>query len=263
MEIDDRWIDVKFDEQPEFTFGDLGAATFREVGPFYEDVVPVIPRNEWPAIIEQIEAENAGIERMVTRIYDQGREGSCVANACSQAHEIIQAIQYGKEHVTHLSAMSLYQRIGRSPNSGAMVSDGMDEMSSRGILPLDNAANRAKYGDCVMANTGFYNKRPAGWEGIAGLFKGVERFIIRSLEGLVTAGLNGHPAVVGREGHSITYTRGTYKNGRLLMPYPNSWSMGWGQAFGDMPGGFGFDSENQIRKSAGWAFALRSATVAP
>jgi hypothetical protein len=257
MDIEDRYIDVEFDAQPEFVFGDLGARCF-DVGPFYEDVVPVIPRSEWPGLAEKCDAEKNGIEQLVTRIYDQKSEGSCVANACSQAHEIIQALQNGRENVVPLSAISLYKRIGRSPGSGAMVSDGLDEMMTRGILPLDTAENRAKFGDAVMPNTGFYTRYPAAWETVAALFKGFERFVIRSFDGLVTAGFNGHPAVVGRAGHSICYTRGTYKNNRLLMPYPNSWSLGWGQAFGQMTGGFGFDSESMISRSAGWAFALRA-----
>lgn len=262
MDIDDRYIDVDFLTDPRYTFGDLGAACF-DAGPFYEDVVPVIPRSEWPALAEKCDAEGTGIEQLVTRIYDQKSEGSCVANACSQAHEIIQAKQHGRDAVVPLSAISLYKRIGRSPGSGAMVSDGLEEMSTRGILPLDTPENRTKFGDCVMPNTGFYTAYPAGWNAVAAMFKGFERLVIRSFEGLVTAGFNGHSSVVGRQGHSICYTRATFKSGRLLMPYPNSWSMGWGQAFGQMGGGFGFDSESQIKMSAGWAFALRAVVVNP
>jgi hypothetical protein len=258
QDIDDRFVDVDFETDPRYVFGDRGAACFDADTLFYEDVVPVIPRDQWPALAEKCDAEKNGLEWLVTRIYDQSNEGSCVANACSQAHEIIQAKENGRENVIHLSAISLYKRIGRSPNSGAMVSDGLEEMTDRGILPLDTPENRAKFGDKVMPNTGFYKAYPSDWEATAALLKGVERFVIRSFDGLVTAGFNGHPAVVGRQGHSICYNRATYKSGRLLMPYPNSWRIDWGSPFGAMTGGFGFDSESQIKQSAGWAFALRS-----
>lgn len=257
MDIDDRFVDVDFEADPKYVFGDRGAACFGTEALFFEDVVPVIPRDRWQAEAEKFDAEHNGIENLVTRIYNQQSEGSCVANACSQALEIIQAKEDGRENVVHLSAISLYKRIGRSPGSGAMVSDGLEEITDRGVLPLDTPENRAKFGNIVMPNVGFYTKYPDGWEAVAAQFKGVERFIIRSFEGLVTAGLNGHPCVVGRQGHSICYTRATFKNGRLLMPYPNSWG-DWGQAFGQMTTGFGFDSESQIKQSAGWAFALRS-----
>jgi hypothetical protein len=40
------------------------------------------------------------------------------------------------------------------------------------------------------------------------------------------------------------------KNGRYVVKYANSWG-NWGDQ------GFGYDSEGQMRMSAGWAFAVR------
>lgn len=259
-DISDEFIDVFFPDAEQFTFGDLGASTFAQ-RVCYEDIVPIIPRNQWEQIAEENAASGANGAKLVTRIYDQGQEGSCVANACSQAHEIVQAKQFGEDKVVHLSAISLYKRIGRSPNSGAMVDDGLDEIASRGVLPLDTPENRARFGDKVMSNTGFHKSYPDGWQDTAKLFRGTEWSIIRTFEGMGTALLNQHPVVVGRQGHSICYVELVFKSGRMLAPYPNSWSTGWGQSYGDMPGGFGFDSESQIKMSANWAFALRSVVV--
>lgn len=250
-DIDDKFLDLDFTIDPNYVFGDLGAAVFASAGPSYEDLYGTLSDAEIRAEIEKIDAEGGGADRLVTRIFNQGREGSCVANACSQAVQIVQARQSGKANVVQLSAISLYKRIGRSPSSGAMVSDGLDELTKRGILPLDTPENRTRFGDAVMPPTGFYTKFPNNWEATAKLFAGCESYVIRSVEGIMTALCNQHPVVVGRQGHSICYTRPMIKNGRRVVKYANSWGE-WGD------NGFGYDSESQIRASAGWAFALRT-----
>jgi hypothetical protein len=254
MEIDPEFLDVDFPLQPQFVFGDLGLPFCGSYGESYEDRYGTLSDAEINQAIEAMDAAGGGADQLVSRIYNQQQEGSCVANATSQAHEIIQAKQFGIERVVHLSAISLYKRIGRSPSSGAMVSDGWAEMKSRGILPLDNEANRAKFGGIVMPNTGFHTRYPDGWETVAKQFAGLEATIIRSVAGIFTALCNQDPVVVGRQGHSICYTRPMRKGNKRVVKYANSWG-NWGD------GGFGYDSESQIKQSAGWAFALRSVTV--
>lgn len=186
---------------------------------------------------------------------------NCVGNAATQAQQIVQAKQFGKDKVTQLSASSLYQLIGRSPGSGAMVSDAYDELQKVGVVPLDNAENRARFGDVVMPHTGFYTKRPKGCEAVAANFRIDEGFVVRTYEGLLTAGVKGDPAVVGRAGHSITHLRPTKKDGRRYQLYVNSWSENWGFGLAGFKGGFGLDSESYARSSAGWAFVIRSVPV--
>lgn len=251
--IDPKFIDVDFPSQPQFTHGDLGIRAFDQNCAAYGEAVTLIPESRWKDEAAAIQAAGGGCSQLVSRIYNQGNEGSCVANACSQALEVIQCKQLGKENVTHLSAISLYKRIGSSPNSGAMVSDGLDEMATRGILPLDTPENRAKYGAAVMPNTGFRTPYPANWEATAAKFRATEWFIIESVPELVTALLNQHPVVVGRSGHSICYCDVVYQSNSLLVKYANSWG-DWGE------NGFGYDSAGMIRSSASWAFALRAAT---
>lgn len=259
IDIDDRYVDVDFTKESQYVFGDLGTRCFgapRE----YSDVAPVIPESEWKGLIEQMEADKGGSERLVTRIFNQGNEGSCVGNAGTQAHQIVQALQYGKENVTQLSASSLYKQIGRSPNSGAMVDDCLEAGTETGILPLDTPENRAKFGDAVLPHTGFNKAFPSNWKETAKKFRFHESFVIRNVAQLVTAGLNQHPVVVGRAGHSIVYLRPAYKNGSLGFIYVNSWG-NWGFAAGDFDSGFGFDSSSYVRSSASWAFAVRSIVV--
>lgn len=256
MSIDKDLIDVDFAERPQFVFGDLGRRVFEPRFAAYGDTVPTIPESQWPAEAEKIKAAGGGCSALVSRIYDQGQEGSCVANACSQAHEIVQASQWGKENVVHLSAISLYRRIGRSAQSGAMVSDGLDEMAERGVLPLDNPENRARFGACVMPNTGWRNAFPSGWEAVAAKFAAHEWFIVDTVAELITALIHQHPVVVGRSGHSIAYCDPVYDGGKLYAKYANSWGTGFGE------NGFGYDSLSMIRSSASWAFALRSVTTA-
>jgi len=255
-DIDDRFVDVDFEQDENYVFGDLGVQVFGSSLQDYEGSEPVYTDSEIRSEIEKIDADGGGLDRLVTRIFNQGREGSCVANACSQANQIIQAKQFGKDRVVQLSAISLYKRIGRSAQSGAMVSDGLAEMRSRGILPLDTPENRTKYGDVVMPNTGFSQRYPSGWEQTAKQFAGVEALIVRSVNALLSALINGHPVVVGRQGHSICYTRPMVRNGRRVVKYANSWG-DWGDE------GYGYDSESQIRQSASWAFALRTVVNRP
>jgi len=244
--IDVKFIDVDFPSQPEYVEGDKGRRAFESRG-WYADTQAIIPESRW----EDEAAKGGGCSQLVTRIYNQGQEGSCVANACSQAHEIIQAKQSGVDKVVHLSAISLYKRIGSSAQSGAMVSDGLDEMAARGILPLDNPENRLAFGDAVMPNTGFRTPYPANWEATAKKFSASEWFICDEVAELVTALLCGHPVVVGRSGHSICYCDIVFQDGSMFAKYANSWGA-WGE------NGFGYDSLRMIRSSANWAFALRT-----
>jgi len=253
------FVDADFPRWSEYTRGDNGAPAFHRFAAF-EDTVPAIPKADWPDLAAKIEAEGGGAELLVTRIMNQRNEGSCVSFACSQAMQVVLARQVGRDAVTQLSPISLYKRIGSSPSSGAMVSDGLEEMASRGILPLDTPENRAKFGNGIMPETGFHTPFPPDWQVTAAKFKAVEWLIVRSVDGLVTALLNQHPVVVGRSGHSICYTTPVYKDGQLYAQYVNSWGS-WGFGDAGFPDGFGLDSERMIRSASNWAFALRSVVV--
>jgi hypothetical protein len=259
MDIDDKFLDVDFTTDSKYVAGALPEDGSKSLL-CYEDHQPMIDDSKWPELCEKLSATKSGLEWLIVMILNQLREGSCVGNASTQGHMIRQAVQLGRDLVTKLSASSLYQLIGSSPNSGAMVSDALDEMNKVGIVPLDTPENRAKFGDSVMPATGFYTKRPSGAAEVAKKFRLNEWFVIRSMEGLVSAQLSGHPVIVGRAGHSICYVRPFYKDGRMYNLYVNSWGE-WGQGAGYFDHGFGVDSMSYMRSSAQWAFALRSVTV--
>lgn len=261
IEISDEFLDVDFPKCPEYTFGDCGRPLFGGADlPVFEDTEELIPESDWQRISEEIQATGGGLSRLVTRIYDQKSEGSCVSNATGQAIEVAQARQFGEDKVIPLSAMSLYKRVSRSAGSGSMLDDNYDEILKRGILPLDTPENRARF-EHVMPNTGFNTPFPPGWEKTGAMFKGIEGDIIRSVAGIATYLLKQKGAVVvGRQGHSIAYLDWVYKSGSPVAAYSNSWSKNWGSAWADQSGGFGFDSSSLIRQSAGWAFGIRSVT---
>ena len=256
MPINEQFIDVDFTVDPNFIAGDLGAGDLQSVCGNYGELDGVLSDAEIDAAINALDEAGGGADQLVTRIYNQGQEGSCVANAFSQANEIIQALQYGRDKVVPLSAMSLYKRIGRSAGSGAMVSDGIAEMVKRGILPLDTPENRAKYSDAVMPNTGWRTPFPSNWEETAKLFRGHEYYIVKNTRELFTALCRQEPVVVGRAGHSICYVRPMKQNGRRVVKYANSWG-NWGD------NGYGYDSERLYAQSARWAVAVRSTVSRP
>lgn len=260
--INPQFIDVDFHKAPEYCLGDLGRRARSPVRfGVFENLQASIPRTDWQRHAEEIEAAGGGLERLVTRIFNQGQEGSCVGNATSQGHMLVQAKQFGKDRVVHLSPISIYKRIGRSPGSGATIDDAYEEVNARGILPLNTPENRQRFGEHVMPATGFHTPFPRGWEATGKKFAGVELDVIRTMEGLVTSLLLQDPVIVGRQGHSICYVAIIFDQwGRMYALYVNSWGR-WGQGAGDFEYGFGLDSESQIKASARWAFRLRSVTV--
>lgn len=259
IDIDDRWLDVDFTKEERYVFGDLGAPCFETMSAF-EDSNEVYSDAKVRECCEQMEEEGS-LEWLIKRIFNQGREGSCVGNAGTGSFMALLAEILGVENVIDLSPISLYKQIGRSASSGAMVSDAIKEMNRTGILPLDTPENRAKFGDQVMPATGFSKSFPANWKNTSKKFRAPEYDVIRTIEGLKTVACQRRPIVVGREGHSIYYVGIRYRNGRYVWPYANSWDEDWGQAMGTMKGGFGWDSESQAKKSASWAFTPRSATL--
>lgn len=259
MDIDDRWLDVYFPDDPNYVFGDLGGALCTSALE-YEAAEPLLSWNEIDAAIEQQEAElETTLEFMPRRVYDQGREGSCVGNAATQGVEVVGCMQHGKDNFPELSPISLYKQIGRSASSGAMVSDAMEALDEVGVLPLDTPKNRAKYGDHVMPATGFSTPFPAGWKSTSSGLRGLEFLTLRSTQALFSASVRRHPIIVGREGHSILYLRALMQR---RFKYINSWNVRWGMAGGTLPGGFGVDSQRQVEKSASWAFAIRALRAA-
>lgn len=263
MIIDPRFVDVDFEAESAklgMGRGDKGARAFASRCRRYKEAEQLIPENQWRTLSDQIKAAGGGNSRYVQWMLNQGNEGSCVGHAWTQQVQMVFAKQFGLDRAIRLSAISAYQLIGRSPNSGAMISDALDEGRQTGIIPLDTPENRQRFGNVVMPPTGFRNRRPDGWEAVAKQFRIDEFFEIQSEEEMFTALLKQHPVVVGRAGHSIVYCDLVYDGSRPLVCYCNSWG-DWGAAYANLPHGFGFDSGRLISSSCNWAYAVRSVVV--
>lgn len=257
--IDPSVVDIDLGEEAKrlgFVPGQLEGELFSSQ-PFYEDVVNVIPEAEWRPLSE-LAKQAGGNASLIQWILNQLREGSCVGNAFTQGVQFLITKVFGPAASIELSAISAYKQIGRSPNSGAMVGDGMEAVMNVGVLPLDTPANRMRFKH-VMPATGFYTPWPDGWKETAKLFRAIECHVVRSVAGLVTALLNGHPVVVGRSGHSILYLDIIFDGANMFALYVNSWGK-WGIAAGNLAHGFGLDSIRMIRSSAGYAVAMRAPT---
>lgn len=245
------FVDIDFATQTNYVLGYDNTA-FRNESSFgvtFSDVAPVIPRSQWK------ELANDNLEKLLVMIFNQRSEGSCVSNASAQAHQILQAKQYGKDRVIRVSAMSLYKRCGSGPSSGSTVSGNWRELNRRGILPLDVPEN-SRFAHRHPA-TGWGVGLPGGWETTAALFAATEAVIIDSVDEFVSAVLYDWPVVYGRRGHSICCVSIVYDGGQPFGKYANSWGS-WGVAGGDFHAGFGHDSLRILDEGSDWAYALRS-----
>jgi hypothetical protein len=194
------------------------------------------------------------MDELIGRIHDQGNEGSCVGQGAGKAMEVLHALE--RPEPIDFSAMSIYKRVGRSASSGANISDALEEISARGVLPLDTPANREKY-QHVHPETGFSLQLPSGWEQTGSLFKVTEWWDIESFEGLMSVLLRKRPVCYGRASHCICGLRPVKMKGVWTVKFINSWKVTWGDA------GCGYDTESFLRSKMGnyGAFSPRVAVV--
>ena len=153
--LKDEWLDIELPPSDMATGCMPRTDKCGDVFPMFERKIPPIPRDRW----DELAAKRESMDQLIGRIHNQGREGSCVGQGASKAMEILYAIE--RSEPIDLSAMSLYKRIGRSASSGANVSDALEEIAARGILPLDTPANREKYKH-THPETGFSLQLPDG-----------------------------------------------------------------------------------------------------
>lgn len=258
MDIDPKFIDVDFTKEAPVVGRLMGCLprqkAYGEAGiPKYKDVEELIPDSEWPKLIERYAAQHGLIAPHITRVYDQDGEPSCVSNAFCQAHEIVQAKMLGKEKVVHLSAINLYERVG-SRSSGSSLDSNMREMTSRGVLPLNNEENKRRFKHTAPAN-GYGRAHPSGWEETGKLFQNAEWADIDGLREFMTALLKGQPVIYARSGHCILGVLPVLKGSSLYCGYVNSWGEWGGKLNEQFNYGLGLDSQ-RIMSYGG--MALRS-----
>lgn len=264
--INPQFVDCDFRTFPQYVMGEVHPSpqamkSYMDSATAYEDRVTMILRSDWQTLANDTQQAKSGLEYLITNIKNQGQEGSCVGNAETQGVEVRWNFQLGLAFAIPLSPISAYKLIGSSPMSGAMVSDALEAGKQIGILPLNTLENIARFGaDACMPATGYYTKFPPKHKETAKSFRIQEYNIIRTFEGLVTSLLRGEPVIVGRNGHSILYVGVLFIDGKIYFLYVNSWGK-WGMGAGNFTYGFGLDSESVGRKSAGWAFSIRSVLV--
>lgn len=264
--IDPKFVDVDLDAEAKrlgFIPGDTTPegnlhTAFPDVLRSYGDEFEIQSEADRTREIERMDREG-GLERLVRWILNQKSEGSCVGNAWTQAVMVKLAAQIAEANIVALSAISGYKQIGRSPGSGANIADALRKGQEVGLLPLDTPENRQRFGAHVMPATGFYTAWPEGRETTQRQFRIDKFLILRSVAECEQAGINGHPIVVGRSGHSICYLRPSLKSGRGFL-YVNSWGS-WGFGAGGHAAGFGFDSARMVSSSANYAWAVVSTTI--
>lgn len=224
----------------------------------YEEVAKVYPRNEWNDILES----HRGMESLVKKIKNQGREGTCASNATGQCLEVAWNQVFGDKMWVEFSPISIYRWIAPGPSSGSTISGNLRQLRDVGMLPVRTDRNLdllRKAGlpeHHVLTATGYYQDFPSGWKETAEFFRGLEFMDISSFEGMVSAIFEGFPVCYGRAGHAICGVKVVWRNGAWHIKYANSWG-NWGED------GYGYDSERFISRAirSYGAWALRTPRV--
>jgi hypothetical protein len=228
--------------------------------PIFEDSIEVIPRAELRQLYDQYEPSQRWT---VQKIKNQGQEGSCASNSGTSAWENAAVAQFGQRIWFELSAISLYKRVGRSPQSGSTLNDNIRELSTRGALPTNAMRDKLESIGLnpahTMPETGFYSAFPSGWEDTAKHFRIVpdEIFDIRGMDGFLTALFRGFCVYYGRASHAIIAVAAEPSGSRWKLEYQNSWGASWD---GD---GFGYDEESFVSGAIAsyGAYAVRTVSL--
>lgn len=247
------FVDVDFTKDPRYipgyTTDDVKRyKTFAASARKYSDNFEVLSESDLKDAANDL-AKAGGNARLITRIFNQSNEGSCVGNAFTQGHQVCQARLAGKHRVIQMSAMSLYKQIGSSPNSGANIGDAMERLEDTGVLPLDTPDNKSRFKH-TMSHTGFRQAWPSNWKETANLFANCEMFVAESFMEAATAMVRGRCVGVGRAGHSILYVDPVWEDG-WAIDYVNSWG-DWGFGKGDFDAGFGRDTRRLFNEACDW-----------
>jgi len=257
VDIDPQYEDFYFPASHLYTAGYNGPGRSNLMA--YSAKQELILPSDYAKEIQRADESKATLDYAITYNKDQGQEGSCVGNGTTTACEVVSVFQFGIDAYAPMVGDFALDQIGESAQSGAVVMDALDAMIRNGCLPLDTPQNKARFEHTHPA-TGFKSRYPSGYQKTAKQFRIDECLRIDSFGAMVTALLRGHPVVVGREGHCIVYLRVINKNGALKFIYKNSWG-DWGFGSGDMPNGFGADSERLAQVACRGAFAVCTMVV--
>lgn len=182
------------------------------------------------------------LKPFVHTILDQGRAGSCAAEATTQAVMIGRAVA-GQEHVV-LNPYGLYAYSSGGRDVGSALDANLRFARDTGIPPMD----------VWPRNLGPLRKPTGEAAEAAKQFRIDEFYEIGSLREMQTALCLGFPVVYGANGHAVCKVEHTTRDYGLDV---NSWGDDWGQ------GGFGvWASYARIHWGYG-CFAVRTTTWRP
>lgn len=244
MSIDRKHIDVEFDSVPDQETGlieqtdDEIMAAAGDIGSF-EDSYPslMVPRAERKA---RALVMRDRYRASVTISAGQSRTSACVGFGSAQALETRLTRTYGKSNYVQLAGMSVYKEIGRTLMSGAMISDGMNQIVQVGALPLSTPENDQRF-DLTWDRLDWNGRFPRGWEKHANEFRVTKWATAKGADEIESALLNGFTGIVGRSRHCVPYVYLDYNANDPVAIYANSWSSNWGDE------GFGADSQRTYR----------------
>lgn len=240
-------------------------ASYRAGHARYGSAQPVYDRKTLLEIIQERDAKNAWPYRRIRHKHNQKNEPSCTYNATGHAAQNKWNVQFGDENAISLSPIYGYRYNG-TPRSGSTVGGAIAWLEKRGLLPTDNAENRARVAagqfKHVHPDVGYSIEPPKGHEETAKLFRADEWDWVATADEWYSAIVNDHPCVGGRDYHCICHLGLAADRGQILSIYLQSWALGWGFELETAAGplhSFGADSEAKVRTMVardGWC--LRS-----
>lgn len=254
VDLDQRSIDVDFGPAADDAGRMLGMLPTPDelMGAFpdYEASMPLYARDKWPDMIAAKDAAKAWPYRRITHPFDQDGEGTCVYNLLAMADQIMRNSLFGDHLQVPLSPISGYRWNASGPNTGSSVGGAIKWHEGSGLLPCDCEVNRANPNLTILhPAVGYRNSFKTGWQAQAKFFRADEWFRVSTVEGWVSAILNGFVCGGGRNSHAICHCGLAMDGGRILSIYANSWGQ-WGSTLEISTGlykTFGFDSESLIR----------------
>lgn len=231
-----QWLDVDFMQEPQFNerlglreLPDALRAQAIAAAPNVRTLPGFrpIPKSEWSAWVSRFPVTR--MAKSIRNITEQTM-GSCVGHGAGNNIEAGEYMLAGDLFFRRISGMSMYKRIGRSPNSGAYIPDAAEEIFTRGILPVTGEP----YPHTFAQDTGWSTPLPSGWEQTGKLWKAIV-YSVDDEEAGFAIGMDARlRRQIGRSSHSISAAGYTGKS----WWYENSWGDDWG----DLGKSIGYDS---------------------